>query len=196
MTLHMLYLPCTSHLLMTFPWLLNPSISFPTLLVRPDSISCLCRKSFWRANPLPLSSSPCVNTPSKVLLPASTLPTTATLHRKYKVIHLSNSCITEWKWCSTRRRSWYGVTTLLHRILVCLPGFSFKARRLRHFSGFCNQTGLTKIILSLLANTTRNIRGEQTLFFLQASVILALNSSGQGFSHCLIWPRKLILETS
>lgn len=65
---------------LTCPSWSKPRISFPTLLVRPLSISCLCLKSFWRAKPLPLSSSPCVSTPSRVLLPASTFPTTATLN--------------------------------------------------------------------------------------------------------------------
>ena len=68
-----------SGLLTTLPWQSNPKISFPTLLVLPDSNSCLCRNNFWRARPRPLSRSPCVNTPSKVLFPASTFPTTATL---------------------------------------------------------------------------------------------------------------------
>ena len=66
-------------LLITLPVESKPRMSLPTLLVRPLSISCLCLNSFCRAKPLPLSSSPCVNTPSRVLLPASTLPTTATL---------------------------------------------------------------------------------------------------------------------
>lgn len=61
------------------PVLSNPRMSFPTELVLPVSASCLCRNSRLRACPLPLSSSPCVNTPSRVDLPASTLPTTATL---------------------------------------------------------------------------------------------------------------------
>ena len=71
-------LPCSGLLTMT-PQLSKPRMSLPTLLVRPDSISCLCRNSFWRAYPRPLSSSACVRTPSRVLLPASTFPTTATL---------------------------------------------------------------------------------------------------------------------
>lgn len=61
------------------PRLSNPRISFPTELVRPDSISCLCRNNFCLACPLPLSNSPCVSTPRRVDLPASTFPTTATL---------------------------------------------------------------------------------------------------------------------
>lgn len=73
----------TCHLsALTCPSWSKPRISLPTLLVLPLSISCLCLKSFWRAKPLPLSSSPCVNTPSRVLLPASTLPTTATLREQ------------------------------------------------------------------------------------------------------------------
>lgn len=48
------------------------------LLVRPDSISCLCLNMLVRAPPLPSSSIPCVSTPNNVLLPASTFPTTAT----------------------------------------------------------------------------------------------------------------------
>lgn len=68
-----------SGLFTTLPQASNPKMSLPTLLVRPDSISCLCRNSFCRAKPRPLSSSPCVSTPSRVLFPASTLPTTATL---------------------------------------------------------------------------------------------------------------------
>lgn len=54
-------------------------MSLPTELVRPLSISCLCRNRRWRACPRPLSSSPCVSTPNSVDLPASTFPTTATL---------------------------------------------------------------------------------------------------------------------
>lgn len=57
----------------------KPRISWPTLLVLPDSCSCLWRNSFIRASPRPLSSSPWVNTPSKVDFPASTFPTTAIL---------------------------------------------------------------------------------------------------------------------
>lgn len=64
----------------------NPKMSFPTELVRPDSISCLCRKSFKRAVPRPLSKSPCVNTPNNVDLPASTFPTTATRISRKSVI--------------------------------------------------------------------------------------------------------------
>ena len=45
--------------------------------VRPDWISWRCRKRLRRAHPRPLSSSPCVSTPSSVDLPASTLPRTA-----------------------------------------------------------------------------------------------------------------------
>ncbi len=70
--------PC-SGLLTTWPWQSKPKISLPTLLVLPDSISCLWRNSRCLARPRPLSSSPCVNTPSNVLLPASTFPTTAIL---------------------------------------------------------------------------------------------------------------------
>lgn len=69
----------------SLPTLSKPKMSLPTELVRPVSISCLCRNSLCRACPLPLSSSPCVNTPSRVDLPASTLPTTATLHGRTKV---------------------------------------------------------------------------------------------------------------
>ena len=54
-------------------------MSLPTLEVLPVSISCLWRNSLCRAVPRPLSSSPWVSTPSSVLLPASTFPTTATL---------------------------------------------------------------------------------------------------------------------
>ena len=71
-----------SGLFTTFPWQSNPRMSFPTLLVRPDSSSCLWRKSFWRARPRPLSRPPWVSTPNRVLFPASTFPTTATLQRK------------------------------------------------------------------------------------------------------------------
>lgn len=77
-------LPWVSGWLTTFPLLSNPSMSLPTLLVLPDSISCLCLKSFNLASPLPLSSSPWVRTPNSVLLPASTLPTTATLYEGRK----------------------------------------------------------------------------------------------------------------
>ena len=68
-----------SGLFTTCPWLSKPRMSLPTLLVLPDSISCLWRNNFCLARPRPLSRSPCVKTPSRVLLPASTLPTTATL---------------------------------------------------------------------------------------------------------------------
>jgi hypothetical protein len=52
------------------------------LLVRPDSISCLCLKTAMRAEPRQLSSSglpslPCVSTATSVLLPLSMLPATA-----------------------------------------------------------------------------------------------------------------------
>lgn len=62
---------------MTLPAASNPIISMPTELVRPLSISCLCRNRLTRALPRPSSRPPFTNTPSKVLLPASTLPTTA-----------------------------------------------------------------------------------------------------------------------
>lgn len=50
--------------------------------MRPVSISCLCWKTFMRAEPQPLSSKgrpsmPWVKTPTKELLPASTQPATA-----------------------------------------------------------------------------------------------------------------------
>ncbi|CAN8007641.1 unnamed protein product [Ixodes pacificus] len=73
--------PWGSGWLTTLPLESKPRMSLPTLEVRPDSTSCLCRNSFCRARPRPLSSSPWVSTPSRVLLPASTLPTTATLGR-------------------------------------------------------------------------------------------------------------------
>lgn len=59
------------------PFASNPRISIPTLLVRPLSSSCLCRKRLTRARPRPSSRPPRVSTPSVVDLPASTLPTTA-----------------------------------------------------------------------------------------------------------------------
>ena len=42
--------------------------------VRPDSISCLCRNTPPRANPLPLSNPPLVKTPNMVDFPESTFP--------------------------------------------------------------------------------------------------------------------------
>lgn len=50
----------------------KPIISIPTELVRPLSISCLCRKRLTRAFPRPSSRSPLTKTPNMVLLPAST----------------------------------------------------------------------------------------------------------------------------
>lgn len=71
------------------PSLSKPKISFPTELVLPDSISCLCLNSFCLACPLPLSSSACVRTPNSVDFPASTFPTTATrISRKSAKPHL------------------------------------------------------------------------------------------------------------
>ncbi len=82
--------PWLSGLLTTWPSWSNPRMSLPTLLVRPLSISCLCLKSFCRAKPRPLSSSPWVSTPSRVLLPASTFPTTATLRKTPSWLWVSN----------------------------------------------------------------------------------------------------------
>eukprot|EP00053_Salpingoeca_punica_P017183 m.164586 g.164586 ORF g.164586 m.164586 type:complete len:380 (-) comp17140_c0_seq2:260-1399(-) len=64
-------------LLVTLPRLSKPRMSCAMLDVRPVSSSCLWRKIIWRERPRPLSSSPCVSTPSSVLLPESTLPQTA-----------------------------------------------------------------------------------------------------------------------
>lgn len=80
--IHYENLPWLSGLLTTAPPLSKPKISFPTLLVLPDSASCLWRKSFCLACPLPLSSSLWVKTPSNVDFPASTFPTTATLNKQ------------------------------------------------------------------------------------------------------------------
>lgn len=52
------------------------------LEVRPVWISCRCLKRLSRVLPRPLSSSPCVKTPNRVDLPASTLPRTATRRSK------------------------------------------------------------------------------------------------------------------
>mmetsp|Transcript_25979 Transcript_25979/g.68170 ORF Transcript_25979/g.68170 Transcript_25979/m.68170 type:complete len:378 (+) Transcript_25979:517-1650(+) len=71
-------LPSCPGLLTTSPLVENPRMSCDTEEVRPDSASCACRNSLCRLFPRPLSSSPCVSTPSRVLLPASTLPHTAT----------------------------------------------------------------------------------------------------------------------
>ena len=91
-------LPC-SGLLTTFPWQSKPRMSLPTLLVLPDSISCLCRKSFCRAWPRPLSNSTWVKTPSRVLFPASTFPTTATLGReRFRLRWQSVANETEFYW--------------------------------------------------------------------------------------------------
>ncbi len=92
-------------------------MSLPTLDVRPDSSSCLWRKSFCLARPRPLSRPPCVNTPSNVLFPASTFPTTATLsnwckgglkHRflQSNTFHPQNSSLCKQeKSCKTRKRA-------------------------------------------------------------------------------------------
>jgi len=61
----------------TCPLLLKPRISWLMLDVRPDWISWRWRNRLRRARPRPLSNSPWVSTPSTVLLPASTLPSTA-----------------------------------------------------------------------------------------------------------------------
>ena len=61
----------------TSPLLLNPRISWLILDVRPDWISWRWRNKLSRARPRPLSNSPWVRTPRTVLLPASTLPSTA-----------------------------------------------------------------------------------------------------------------------
>ncbi|TNN37026.1 hypothetical protein EYF80_052814 [Liparis tanakae] len=53
-------------------------ISKLMLEVRPVWISCRCLKRLSLARPRPLSSSPCVSTPSRVDFPESTLPSTAT----------------------------------------------------------------------------------------------------------------------
>ena len=63
----------------TSPCVSKPMISIPTELVLPLSTSCLCRKRFTLALPRPSSRLPFTSTPSIVLLPASTLPTTAIL---------------------------------------------------------------------------------------------------------------------
>ena len=87
------------------PLLSNPRISLPTLLVRPDSTSCLCLKSFKRAVPRPSSRAPCVNTPSNVLFPASTLPTTATLQiNRNEILMLVQDSITRGRGLSPRGR--------------------------------------------------------------------------------------------
>mmetsp|Transcript_27598 Transcript_27598/g.69912 ORF Transcript_27598/g.69912 Transcript_27598/m.69912 type:complete len:217 (-) Transcript_27598:231-881(-) len=53
--------------------------------VRPLSDSCLCRSTRLRARPRPSSRKETgpVSTPTRVLLPASTLPTTATLRSRW-----------------------------------------------------------------------------------------------------------------
>lgn len=56
----------------------KPRISWEIDDVLPDCTSWRCRNMFSRARPRPLSSWPCVNTPSSVDLPASALPITAT----------------------------------------------------------------------------------------------------------------------
>lgn len=65
-------------LLLASPLLLKPRISKLMLDVRPVWISWRCLKRLSLALPRPLSSSPCVKTPSRVDLPESTLPITAT----------------------------------------------------------------------------------------------------------------------
>mmetsp|Transcript_3599 Transcript_3599/g.9340 ORF Transcript_3599/g.9340 Transcript_3599/m.9340 type:complete len:259 (+) Transcript_3599:1144-1920(+) len=52
--------------------------------VRPDSVSCLCLSTLSRAEPRPLSSAPPTSTPTRVDLPASTLPTTATRRFRWR----------------------------------------------------------------------------------------------------------------
>lgn len=66
----------------TSPLLLKPRISKLMLDVRPVWISCRCLKRLSRARPRPLSSSPCVRTPSRVDFPESTFPSTATRRSK------------------------------------------------------------------------------------------------------------------
>ena len=66
------------HEMLTSPLLLKPRISKLMLEVRPVWISWRCLKRLSLARPRPLSSSPCVKTPSNVDFPESTLPKTAT----------------------------------------------------------------------------------------------------------------------
>lgn len=63
---------------LTSPLLLKPRISKLMLEVLPVWISCRCLNRLRRARPRPLSSSPCVRTPSRVDFPESTFPRTAT----------------------------------------------------------------------------------------------------------------------
>lgn len=67
----------------------RPRTCWLMLLVRPLSISCLCRNTAIRADPRPLSSSgrpsaPCVSAATRVDLPLSMLPATAGRHKTCK----------------------------------------------------------------------------------------------------------------
>ena len=62
-------------------------------LVLPVSISCLCRKTFALALPLPLSKTPFVKTPNKVDFPESTFPTVVMRNSKC-FASLGKTCLT------------------------------------------------------------------------------------------------------
>lgn len=79
---HCNFLYCHGGSILTSPLLLKPRISKLMLDVRPVWISCKCLKRLSLALPRPLSSSPWVKTPSRVDLPESTLPRTATRRSK------------------------------------------------------------------------------------------------------------------
>ena len=68
---------CAIMAVLTSPCDVKPIISWLMDDVLPDWISCKCRNRFSRALPRPLSSSPWVSTPRRVLLPASIFPKTA-----------------------------------------------------------------------------------------------------------------------
>lgn len=111
-------------------------MSFPTELVLPDSISCLCLNNFCLEWPLPLSSSPWVNTPNKVDLPASTFPTTATRISKKsanKLFHRKTViCATKTSSLECEKRFSLPEWSKILRIRYCatVPRISFRSRNL------------------------------------------------------------------
>ena len=112
----------------TSPLLLNPSISWLILDVLPVWISCRCLKRFNLALPRPLSNSSCVKTPSNVLFPASTFPSTASrMSMNWKDI---NQMIVERRWNTTFIDAYivnlYNVTPQFQWVLIWLQSSSFK----------------------------------------------------------------------
>ena len=71
------FVACVIMSISTSPCDVKPIISWLIDDVLPDWISCKWRNRLSRALPRPLSSSPWVSTPRRVLLPASMFPRTA-----------------------------------------------------------------------------------------------------------------------